>query len=145
MLIEKVAGGGNLLLNIGPTPDGRIPVIMQQRLADIGEWLKINGEAIFKTTAVNMPKASVSNQNIFYTKKGTDLYVICKTWLSKLEIPLVCSAPEVSLLGTNLKVNYKNHKNKMVIEAPQISPANIPCDYAWVYVIRNAFKEKKSE
>ncbi len=47
ILINKVARGGNLLLNIGPTADGRIPVIMQQRLADMGTWLKVNGEAIY--------------------------------------------------------------------------------------------------
>lgn len=45
-LIEIVARGGNLLLNIGPTADGRIPVIMQQRLSDMGGWLKVNREGI---------------------------------------------------------------------------------------------------
>ena len=49
MLVEKVAGGGNLLLDIGPTADGRIPVIQQQRLQDIGRWLDINGQAIYGT------------------------------------------------------------------------------------------------
>ena len=46
-LIRTVAQGGNLLLNVGPTADGRIPVIMQQRLLDIGAWLATNGEAIY--------------------------------------------------------------------------------------------------
>ena len=49
LLIEKVSAGGNLLLDIGPTADGRIPVIQQQRLLDIGAWLHINGEAIYET------------------------------------------------------------------------------------------------
>ncbi len=47
MLIDVVSHGGNLLLNIGPTADGRIPVFMQERLLAIGDWLKINGEAIY--------------------------------------------------------------------------------------------------
>lgn len=47
MLIDVVSNGGNLLLNIGPTADGRIPIFMQERLLAIGDWLKINGEAIY--------------------------------------------------------------------------------------------------
>ncbi|TFH23727.1 MAG: hypothetical protein E4H10_11700, partial [Bacteroidia bacterium] len=42
-LIDIVSRGGNLLLNVGPAADGRIPVIMQQRLVDIGEWLEVIG------------------------------------------------------------------------------------------------------
>ncbi|MFI3249020.1 MAG: alpha-L-fucosidase [Rikenellaceae bacterium] len=49
MLVDLVSRGGNLLLNIGPRADGTIPVIMQQRLAQIGDWLEVNGEAIFDT------------------------------------------------------------------------------------------------
>src|SRR6187402_1763158 len=48
-LIDTVSRGGNLLLNVGPTADGRIPVEMQDRLAYLGNWLTHNGEAIYGT------------------------------------------------------------------------------------------------
>lgn len=51
-MLSKVAGnGGNLLLDIGPTADGRIPVIMQERLLQIGDWLGVNGPAIYGSQA----------------------------------------------------------------------------------------------
>eukprot|EP00123_Amoebidium_parasiticum_P001753 comp12930_c0_seq1/m.8140 comp12930_c0_seq1/g.8140 ORF comp12930_c0_seq1/g.8140 comp12930_c0_seq1/m.8140 type:complete len:474 (-) comp12930_c0_seq1:445-1866(-) len=47
LLIRCVANNGNFLLDIGPTADGRIPEIMEERLLEIGAWLSINGEAIY--------------------------------------------------------------------------------------------------
>jgi len=52
MLIDIVSRGGNLLLDIGPRADGRIPVIMEERLMRMGEWLRPNGECIYGTHAL---------------------------------------------------------------------------------------------
>ena len=80
-LVDIVSRGGNLLLNVGPTADGRIPVIMQQRLIDIGGWLAINGEAIFASRSWNgAGSLRVQNPQMYFTHKGADLYVICTEW-----------------------------------------------------------------
>jgi alpha-L-fucosidase len=50
MVSKSACRGSNFLLNIGPTPEGTLPVEDQVRLHDLGEWMKLNGEAIYKTS-----------------------------------------------------------------------------------------------
>ncbi|MCF6223311.1 MAG: alpha-L-fucosidase [Flavobacteriaceae bacterium] len=137
MLIEKVANGGNFLLNIGPTHDGLIPVIMQQRLYDIGNWLKVNGEAIFDTKAWNISLSDMKQNKIFYTVKGEDLYVICTKWHNSFQVSGIGNVENVSLLGSNVKVKYLVKEGQLTIYAPEMNPENIPSDYAYTYKISN--------
>ncbi len=137
MLIEKVSGGGNLLLDLGPTADGRIPVIQEQRLLDMGDWLNINGEAIYETRKWDdSDKNEISN--VFFTKKGKDLYVICTKYPdSTLEIKGIKKASEVKLLGLNQDIKFKKSGKTIKITAPQLSP-NSELNNAWVFKIENA-------
>jgi len=139
ILIDKVSRGGNLLLNVGPTADGRIPVIMQQRLSDMGNWLKINGEAIYATRHWENAPAVTPETTVFYTQKGTDLYVIVTKWQDKpIVIQNVSKAGPVSLLGYGGKVKYTSSGKRLVITPPVLTPATNPCKYAWVFKVQNA-------
>ena len=137
LLVEKVAGGGNLLLDVGPTSDGRIPVIQQQRLQDMGSWLDVNGEAIYGSRKW---EGAVNNKidNVFFTKKGTDLYVICTEFPEKpIMVRGIKKAGDVSMLGFKGKVNFKRSGNNLTIDIPAITPANFNGKYAWVFKINN--------
>lgn len=122
VLCDLVSRGGNLLLDIGPTADGRIPVIMQQRLLEMGDWLKVNGEAIYGTRYAGRPcqwsegkqpgqeygeykvkydlmqqigekpKEGRASKQLFFTKKPQALYAITTGWL----------APEIRIKNVSL-------------------------------------------
>ena len=140
LLIEKVAGGGNLLLDVGPTADGRIPVIQQQRLLDIGNWLEINGEAIYKTR--KWEGAEKNNiADVYFTKKGKDLYVHCTKYpTSELKIKGLKKASSVNLLGYQGDVKFKKSGKTISISAPVLNPGKLTRTYAWVFKLENVLK-----
>jgi alpha-L-fucosidase len=141
ILIDKVARGGNFLLNIGPTADGRIPVIMQQRLKDIGDWLAINGESIYATTTWVKAPPVTKTSKIYYTAKGNDLYAIVTAWQDQpILIDGVGNASEVVMLGYQGKIRYSLSGSKIKIFPPFVTPATNPCQYAWVFKIKDGAK-----
>lgn len=140
ILVSTVSAGGNLLLDIGPDADGTIPVIMQQRLIEIGNWLKTNGDAIYGTRAFIRTKKDEginpgANKDLFFTKKGKDVYMICLRWPSE-PVTLKNSAPlsnvSVKMLGTDKSVQSKMQGNNLVITPPSLSPD----DHQLAYVFR---------
>jgi len=137
VLINKVARGGNLLLNIGPTADGRIPVIMQERLMDIGDWLNTNGEAIYETRKWNNAPALTNSTTKYFTKKGNDLYLLLTKWQdAPIEIDGVANVQHVTLLGYSEPIKFSVKKNSLSIIPPNITPSTDISSYAWVFKIQ---------
>jgi hypothetical protein len=60
-----VANGGGLTLNVGPAGDGQIPLLQQERLLQLGDWLRVNGEAIYETRAY---KKQTEEKQIYITR-----------------------------------------------------------------------------
>jgi alpha-L-fucosidase len=130
LLVSTVSAGGNLLLDIGPAADGTIPVIMQQRLLEMGKWLKTNGEAIYDTRAYIRNKKDLeinqeANKTIFFTQKNKEVYVICLNW-PKASIILKGVNPDnkvkALLLGTDKPVSVNNGGGNLILTAPLLTP-----------------------
>jgi alpha-L-fucosidase len=75
-LIETRAKGGNLLLNVGPKPDGELPIEQEERLREIALWMFLNGESIYGVR----PWVITNENDYWFTKKkdGSALYVAVK-------------------------------------------------------------------
>ena len=72
LLVNIVAKGGNLALNISPQPDGRIPVEAWESLRELGAWMQTYGEAIYGTRIC----APYQSGNLAFTQKGDTVYAI---------------------------------------------------------------------
>uniref|UniRef100_A0A3Q3GAZ8 Alpha-L-fucosidase n=1 Tax=Labrus bergylta TaxID=56723 RepID=A0A3Q3GAZ8_9LABR len=102
-LLRTVALGGNYLLNVGPTPDGMIPAVFEERLRGVGAWLKINGEAIYasKPWRIQIENSTVP---VWYTFQGSSVFAIMTTKPPKPTVqlmePKTSPTTTVTLLGS---------------------------------------------
>ena len=149
-LVDIVSKNGNLLLNIGPRPDGTIPAEAEAALLGLGEWLAVNGEAIYGTRPwstfgegeTGIPKAfrereqqPYTAQDIRFTTKGSTLYAICLGWpegarrIQSLGAGSEIKAADIrsiTMLGSDEPIVWSQDENALEIQMP----AHRPCEHA---------------
>jgi alpha-L-fucosidase len=143
-LCDTVSKNGNLLLNISPMADGTIPQAQQDTLLGIGQWLNVNGEAIYGTH--NWIKFAEGDQrgegglNMRFTVKGDDLYaIILGNWPGESAVIKSLAkgaAPQgriqsVTMLGSEGNLQFSQDDNGLKIQLP----AAAPCKYAYALKI----------
>ncbi|MEZ4708734.1 MAG: alpha-L-fucosidase [Caldilineaceae bacterium] len=120
MLIETRAKGGNLLLNVGPKPDGELPIEQTDRMQEMALWLFVNHEAIYNI----QPLPRVREGNIWYTQAqdGSAIYAIItgEPWpfgeRKTVTLPSIraSASTAVSILG---------HAGRVLEYRPEVDPA----------------------
>ncbi|KAF2072369.1 hypothetical protein CYY_006315 [Polysphondylium violaceum] len=159
-LVSTVSCGGNMLLDIAPNAEGVIPINMQERLEEIGNWLNINGESIYSTVPWRVQNDSTS-KNIWYTTNTSDptsakaVYAISLEWPESnyldLNSPIPTAQTSIQLLGYPKRSNSPSHyldfstKHKgnnapipgLTIHLPLLGPQDYPPYDIYVFKLLN--------
>lgn len=139
-LVDIVAKGGNYLLNVGPSPLGDYDTAAYARMAEIGAWMKVNGDAIYSTR----PIAPYKEKNICFTqKKDKSVNAIYLAGKEEINIPPVIkikglkplAKSKIRLLGSDKLLKWKTENGETSIVIPSALQKNPPCKYAWTFVI----------
>jgi alpha-L-fucosidase len=122
LLVDIVAKGGNLLLNIGPQPDGKLPAVAVQRLEEIGDWMAINSEAIHGTRPIFPYKMG----RFAFTRRENNVYAIYlpvegeKGFPEELMIPGMRpkAGSQIHLLGFDRELTWRSDGQGIVVRFP---------------------------
>ena len=112
-LVGAAGKGANLLLNIGPQPNGELPAASLVRLQGMGEWLRNYGETVYGTTAGDIPTQEWG----VTTRKGERLYIhIMNLDATELFLPLACKVMSAVVYGTQTPVKMKRSKDGVTLQ-----------------------------
>ena len=134
-LCELVSKGGNFLLNVGPAADGTIPVIMEERLLQMGAWLDVNGEAIYGTRIYT----KAPQQGVYYTQKDKAVYAISDRFpfgaLTLTQIPYAPDARATLLAAPDAPIRVANDNGRLQLCFPALNPDDLAADMLYAFRI----------
>lgn len=145
LLVDIVAKGGNLAINVGPQPDGRLPRPAMEILRGMGDWLKINGEAIYGTRVCPPFK----KDGIAFTQKGDTVYAIqlFDSDDSKVEaevfLPYSGEVNQITLLENGQELPHKAVTGGYLVTAQEETGGDAPVGR--VFCLHQASKTIKNE
>jgi alpha-L-fucosidase len=136
LLVDIVAKGGNLLLNVAPGPDGTWQQGAYDLLAQIGAWMRVNGEAIYGTRAIE-PYAE-GRVRMTRGKDGAAYFVYLPDkgeTAMPAEVRVTSHQPApgatVTLLGSPARLSWRADGNGFVVAIPESARSAPPCQHAW--------------
>jgi alpha-L-fucosidase len=120
LLVDIVSKNGNLLLNVGPKPDGTISDIQLDRLHKLGDWLSVNGEGIFGSRPWIRPASvAADGAEIRFTRKADAVYAFYLKWPrgQTLTIPSVYAkeGTSISVLGSDAKATFSQRGPDLMV------------------------------
>ena len=127
-LCDIASKGGNYLLNVGPKADGTFPQESIDRLKEVGQWMKVNGEMIYKTDASPLPALSWGRCTRKEKNNNTTLYFSVFDWPKdgKLLVPgLKNEVRSAKLLANGNKLRSQSTADGLVINLPPAAPDKI--------------------
>ena len=127
MLVDIVARGGNLLLNVGPDADGRIPLAQAVRLTGLGWWLRVNGDAIYGTRPWGPQVGTTADgREVRYTTRDSIVYAAVQgAPCGEVRFADVqpCQGAEVRMLGNSRVLPHAVRNGELVVQLPDHLPA----------------------
>ena len=129
------------MINIGPTKEGIIVPIFEERLKQLGSWLNINGESIYSTRPWKYQN-DTTNSNVWYTSNNNIVYAILLKYPSdtlkvQLSAPKATSLTKVNLIGYDGEVQWIQASDGIVIDISTLNPIHIKSNWVWVFKLSN--------